>query len=242
MDWFDLLAVQGTLRSLLQHHNSKTWILWCSAFCMVQLSHLYMITGKTIAFNIWTFVGKMMSLLVITLSRLVIAFLPRGNHQRSGCILNKWGTSEPHWPWDHNCLGPRGARASQLPVCVHTSPGGLGKMQTPSQSFSGVMLVLVPGRSLRWAWRGLTCLGPSRLPWSRGRCGSLGRCWYSAPGCPHLCASPPLPSVLDYSDFTSFPCIHTIRHSEVESSLTSKKKQQQQEQIKGRKYSRAFAW
>ena len=82
IDWFDLLAVQGTLKSLLQHHSLKASILWCLAFCMVQVSHLYLITGKTMAFNIWTFVGKVMSLLFNTLSRFVIAFLPRGNHQR----------------------------------------------------------------------------------------------------------------------------------------------------------------
>ena len=62
MDWLDLLAVQGTLKSLLQHHNSKTLILWCSAFFIVQLSHLYMTTGKTIALTRWTFVGKVISL------------------------------------------------------------------------------------------------------------------------------------------------------------------------------------
>ena len=82
IDWFDLLAVQGTLKSLLQHHSLKASILWCLAFCMVQVSHLYLITGNTMAFNIWTFVGKVMSLLFNTLSRFVIAFLPRGNHQR----------------------------------------------------------------------------------------------------------------------------------------------------------------
>ena len=80
MDWFDLLAVQGTLRSLLQHHSSKVSILWCSAFCMVQLSHPYMTTGKNIALIRWTFVGKVMSLLFNRLSRLVIAFLPRSKH------------------------------------------------------------------------------------------------------------------------------------------------------------------
>ena len=77
MDWFDLLAVQGTLRSLLQHHSSKASILWCSAFFTVQLSHPYMTTGKTIAFIRRTFVGKIMSLLLNMLSRLVITFLPR---------------------------------------------------------------------------------------------------------------------------------------------------------------------
>ena len=77
VDWFDLLAVQRTLKSLLQHHSSKASILWCSAFFMVQLSHAYMTTGKTIALTRWTFVGKVMSLLFNMLSRLVIAFLPR---------------------------------------------------------------------------------------------------------------------------------------------------------------------
>ena len=77
MDWLDLLAVQGTLKSLLQHHSSKASVLRCSAFFIVQLSHPYMTTGKTIALTRWTFVGKVMSLLFNMLSRLVIAFLPR---------------------------------------------------------------------------------------------------------------------------------------------------------------------
>ena len=80
MDWLDLLAVQGTLKSLLQHHSSKASVLQCSAFFMVWLSHPYMTTGKTIALTIQTFVGKIMSLLFNTLSRFVIAFLPRSKH------------------------------------------------------------------------------------------------------------------------------------------------------------------
>ena len=80
MDWLDLLAVQGTLKSLLQHHNLKASILQHSAIFMVQLSHPYMTTGKTIALTTWTFVGKVMSLLLNMLSRLVIAFLPRSKH------------------------------------------------------------------------------------------------------------------------------------------------------------------
>ena len=80
MDWLDLLAVQGTLKSLLQQHSSKASILWCSAFFIVQLSHLFMTTGKTIALSRWTFVGKVMSLLFNMLSRLVITFLPRSRH------------------------------------------------------------------------------------------------------------------------------------------------------------------
>ena len=77
MDWLGLLAVQGILKSLLQHHRSKASILRCSAFLIVQLSHPYMTTGKTIALTRWTFVGKVMSLLFNKLSRLVITFLPR---------------------------------------------------------------------------------------------------------------------------------------------------------------------
>ena len=77
MYWLDLLAVQGPLESLLQHHRSKASILQCSAFFIVQFSHLYMTTGKTIALTRWTFVGKVMSLLLNMLSRLVRTFLPR---------------------------------------------------------------------------------------------------------------------------------------------------------------------
>ena len=77
MDWLDLLAVQGTLKSLLQHHSSNTSILWHSAFFILQLSHLHMTTGKIIALTRWTFVGKVMSLPFNMLSRLVITFLPR---------------------------------------------------------------------------------------------------------------------------------------------------------------------
>ena len=77
MDWVDLLAVQGTLKSLLQYHSSKASILQCSTFFIVQISHPYMTTGKTIALTRWTFVGKVMSLLCNMLARLVIVFLPR---------------------------------------------------------------------------------------------------------------------------------------------------------------------
>ena len=80
MDWLDLLVVQGTLKSLLQHHSSKASILGCSAFFTVQLSHPYMTTGKTIALTRRTFVGKAMSLLLNMLSRLVVTFLPRSKH------------------------------------------------------------------------------------------------------------------------------------------------------------------
>ena len=80
IDCLDLLAVQGTLNSLLQHHSSKASILWLSAFFIVQLSHPYMTSGKTIALTRWTFVGKVMSLLFNTLSKLVITLLPRSKH------------------------------------------------------------------------------------------------------------------------------------------------------------------
>ena len=85
IDWFDFLAVQGTLKSLLQHHGSKALVLQHSAFFMVQLSHPYITTGKTIALTRWNFVGKIMSLLFNMLSRLVIAFL-----LKSKCLLISW--------------------------------------------------------------------------------------------------------------------------------------------------------
>ena len=77
MDWFNLLAVQGTLKSLLQHQSSKSSILWCSVFFIIQFSHPFMTTGKIIVLTRWTFVGKVMSLLFNTLFRFVVAFLPR---------------------------------------------------------------------------------------------------------------------------------------------------------------------
>ena len=80
IDWLDLLAVQGTLKSLLQHHSSKASIFWCSAFFMVQLSYPHMTTGKTIDLLIWTLSGRVISLLFNMLSRFVIAFLPRSKH------------------------------------------------------------------------------------------------------------------------------------------------------------------
>uniref|UniRef100_A0AC11DIS3 Uncharacterized protein n=1 Tax=Ovis aries TaxID=9940 RepID=A0AC11DIS3_SHEEP len=80
MDWLCLLAVQGALKSLFQHHSSEASILGCSAFFIVQLSYPYMTTGKTIALTVWTFVGQIKSLLFNILSRLVIAFLPRSKH------------------------------------------------------------------------------------------------------------------------------------------------------------------
>ena len=117
IDWFNLLAVQGNLKSLLQHHSLKASILQCSAFFIVQLSHPYLTTGKTIALTKWTFVGKVMSLLFNMLSSLVIAFLPRskmtwcslsnpmlgaGGYERNVCSHFK---NVGHWPNYHGNSG-----------------------------------------------------------------------------------------------------------------------------------------
>ena len=101
MDWLDLLAVQGTLKSLVQHHSPKASILQCSAFFTVQLSHLYMTTGKTIALTRWIFVGKVMSLLSNMLSRLVITLLPRSksfNFMTAITICSDFG-AQKHKVW-----------------------------------------------------------------------------------------------------------------------------------------------
>ena len=102
MDWLDLLAVQGTLKSLLQHHSSKASILQSSAFFIVQLSHPYMTNGKTIALTRWTFVDKVMSLLFNMLSKLVITFLPRSKHllisDRKSTRLNSSHTDSSRMP------------------------------------------------------------------------------------------------------------------------------------------------
>ena len=103
IDWLGLFAVQGTLESLLQHHNSEASVLQCSAFFMVQLLYPYMTTGKTITLTIWTFVSTVMSLLFIMLSWFVIAFLPTNK-----CLLVSWLQS-PQWLWSpknkiYHCL------------------------------------------------------------------------------------------------------------------------------------------
>ena len=105
MDWLDLLAVQGTLKRIFQHHSSKASIIWCSAFFIVQLSHLYMTTGKAIALTRWTFVDKVMSLLFNLLSMLVITFLPRSKRlliswlqSQSSVILESKKQSQPLFP------------------------------------------------------------------------------------------------------------------------------------------------
>ena len=95
MEWLDLPGIRGTLKGLLQHHNSKASIIWRSAFFTVQLSHPYMTTGKTIALTRWTFVCKVMSLLLNMLSRLVITF-----HPRSNCLLISWLQSPSAVIWE----------------------------------------------------------------------------------------------------------------------------------------------
>ena len=109
MDWLDLLAVQGTLKSLLQHHSSKASILRHSAFFIVQLSHPYMTTGKTIALTRWTFVGKVMSLLFNMLSWLVITFLPRSKR-----LFISWLQSP-----SVVILEPRKIKSATFPLSLH---------------------------------------------------------------------------------------------------------------------------
>ena len=95
IDWFDLLAIQGMLKSLLQCHNSKALVHWCSAFFMVQLSYLYMTTGKTIPLTRWTFIGEVMSLFFNALSRFIISFLPG-----SQCLLIHGWSHHLQWFWN----------------------------------------------------------------------------------------------------------------------------------------------
>ena len=121
MDWLDLLAVQGTLKSLLQHHSSKASILQHSAFFIVQLSHPYMTTGKTIALTRWNFVGKVLSLLFNILSRLVIAFLPR-----SKCLLISWLLSLSTVIWEPKNIKP--ATISTVSPSIYHEVMGLDAM------------------------------------------------------------------------------------------------------------------
>ena len=112
IDWFDLLAVQGILKSLLQHHSSKASVLPCSTFFMVQLSHLYVTTGKTIALTRSTFVGKVMSLLFNMLSRFVIAFLPRSNYH-----LISWLQSPSAAVWEPKKIKSATVYTVSLSIC-----------------------------------------------------------------------------------------------------------------------------
>ena len=113
MDWLDLLAVQGTLKSLLQHHSSKASILRHSAFFIVQLSHPYMTTGKTVVLTRWTFVGKVMSLLFSVVSRMVITFLPRSKR-----LLVSWLHSPSAVILEH----PPKSRLTLFPLFPHLFP------------------------------------------------------------------------------------------------------------------------
>ena len=114
IDWLDLLTVQGTLKSLFQHHNSKSSILWCSAFFTVQLSHPHMTTGKTIVLTRWTFVSKVTSMLFNMLSRLVIAFLPRSKRiliswlQLSSAVISEPKKIVCHFPLFSNLFAIKG--------------------------------------------------------------------------------------------------------------------------------------
>ena len=131
MDWLDLLAVQGTLKSLLQHHSPKASILWHSAFFTVQLSHPYMTTGKTIALTRRTFLGKLMSLLLNMLSRLVITFLPKSNHlliswlqSPSAVILEppKIKSDTVSTSISHEVMGPDAMILGLEKVSFHSNP------------------------------------------------------------------------------------------------------------------------
>ena len=117
MDWLDLFAVQGTLKSLLQHHSSKASILQRSAFFTVQLSHPYMTTGKTIALTRWTLVGTVMSLLLNILSRLVITFLPRSQH-----LLISWLQSPSAVIENTNCTKHKLSAPTSPHIISHLSP------------------------------------------------------------------------------------------------------------------------
>ena len=138
MDWLDLLAVQGTLKSLLQHYSSKASILWCSAFFIVQLSHPYMTTGKTIALTRQTFVGKVMSLLFNILSRLVTAFLPRSKH-----LLISWLQS-PSPVILLDCIPAHSSTQVEIPTrgsaFLQSQPSGLKEL---SKQFS---LIWIPSQ------------------------------------------------------------------------------------------------
>ena len=113
IDGFDLLAVQGSLKSLLQHHNSKASVLWCSTFFMVQLSHLYVTIGKTIALTIQTFIGKVMSLLFNMLSGFVISFLAR-----SRCLSISWLQSPSTVILEPKKIKSVTASAFSLSICL----------------------------------------------------------------------------------------------------------------------------
>ena len=157
IDWFDLPIVQGTLKSLLQHHSSKTSILWHSAFFMVQLSHPYMTTRKTIALTIWTFVGKVMSLLFNILSGLVIAFLTRSKCLRGHCDCHEVKVRDSDGEKVKKIIGARRCRAPrpwQGFVCTWHEMGShwkaLSKDASEPKASSGFYLTLTRVQIMGW--------------------------------------------------------------------------------------------
>ena len=137
IDWFDLLAVQGTLKGLLQHHSSKASILWHSAFFIVQLSHPYMATGKTIALNIWPFVGKVMSLLFDMLSRLIIGE-GNGNPLQYSCLESPMDAGA-WWAVVHGVAKSQ-TRLSDFPFTFH-----FHALEKEMATHSSVLAWRIPG-------------------------------------------------------------------------------------------------
>ena len=162
MDWLDLLAVPGTLKGLLQHHSSKASILQHSAFFIVQLSHPYMTTGKTITLTRWTFVGKVMSLLFNMLSRLLITFLPRS--KLHGCSHHlQWFWSPPKIKSDtvstvspsisHEVMGPD-AMILIFWMLSFKPTFSLSSFTFIKRHFSSSSLSTRPQLLLNWGWQG----------------------------------------------------------------------------------------
>ena len=202
MDWLDLLAVEGTLMSLLQHHSSKAFILRCSAFFIVQLSHPYMTTGKTIALTRRTFVGKVMSLLFNMLSRLVIAFLPRSNHPEQGAT--------PSWAINFRVtLAPSASppisstsASSTLMYPNHTALSmSHPKTGTPAQA----TLMPAAGISLRTAWK----LQASRTSLQPGTSGVHGQ-RRGGVSCPGFSIRQPGPQLSPEGHGEVAPAPHTL--------------------------------
>ena len=182
MDWFDLLAVQGTLRNLLQHHSLKASILWCSSFFLVQLSHPYTATGKTIALIIRTFVDKVMSFLFNTLSRFVIAFLPR-----SKCLLISRLQSPSAVIFQPNKL-----KSNPFLLCALSSftcsqeAACRGLVPSPQVQSSWCKVTWLTSQ-LHWSCEQVLCL----IPHSKmAAAGHVQRCYTQHRESEHTCASP----------------------------------------------------
>ena len=169
MDWLDLLAVQGTLKRLLQHHSSKASILRCSAFFIVQLSHPYMTIGKTITLTRWTFVGKVMSLLFKMLSRLVITFLPRSKR-----LLILWLQSPSAVILE---LPPKKSVTVSTSICHEVmGPDAMilvfwmlcrkGKKRLPLAVYFFLPLGVLWSSYLLWKWKSLSRVQLLAIPWT----------------------------------------------------------------------------